>query len=258
MKALILAGGLGTRLSEETVSKPKPMVEIGGMPILWHIMKQYANYGIDEFVILLGYKGLVIKEFFNSYLLRKGDVTFDFSTGKTTYHGNSNENWKVTLIDTGAETMTGARVRKARELVGENRFALTYGDGVCDLDMYEQIKFHEAHGGAVTMTSVRPDGRFGTFESSETNKVTKFVEKPSGEGAWINGGYFICEPEVFDFLEGDDNLIFEQAPLQNLASSGNLFAYRHLGFWKCMDTLKDKKDFNDIWTKGNAPWKTWS
>jgi len=258
MKVLILAGGMGTRLSEETDVRPKPMVEIGGRPMLWHIMKLYSYYGYDDFVILLGFKGYYIKEYFSNYFLHRSDVTIDLSNNQLTVHNNQSESWKITLIDTGENTMTGGRVKKARDYVGEDRFMLTYGDGLSDLDMNAELEFHENHGGLVTMTSVQPDGRFGTFEANTSGLVNRFLEKPRGDGSWINGGFFICEPGVFDYIQGGDDCVFEQQPLQNLAQDGQLYCYNHPGFWKCMDTLRDKNDLNSLWVSSKAPWKTWS
>lgn len=257
MKVLILAGGLGTRLSEETDIRPKPMVDIGGKPILWHIMKLFSHYGHNEFVILLGYKGYYIKEYFANYFLHQSDVTIDLSTNKLEIHNNSSEPWRITLLDTGAETMTGGRIKRAQPYVGNETFMLTYGDGVSDVNMDALLERHRAHGKAVTMTSVQPDGRFGTFDADETGLVSRFLEKPRGDGSWINGGFFVCEPSVFDYISKGDATVFEQDPLQGLARDGQLYTYRHNGFWKCMDTLRDKQDLNQMWLSGSAKWKTW-
>lgn len=257
MKVLILAGGFGTRLSEETDLRPKPMVDIGGKPILWHIMKLYSHYGHNEFVILLGYKGYYIKEYFANYFLHQSDVTIDLATNKLEIHNNSSEPWRITLLDTGAETMTGGRIKRAQPYVGDETFMLTYGDGVSDVDMDALLASHRAHGRAVTMTSVQPDGRFGTFDADETGLVSHFLEKPRGDGSWINGGFFVCEPTVFDCITRGDATVFEQEPLQGLARDGQLYTYRHNGFWKCMDTLRDKQDLNQMWQSGSAKWKTW-
>lgn len=257
MKVLILAGGLGTRLSEETDLRPKPMVDIGGKPILWHIMKLYSHYGHNEFVILLGYKGYYIKEYFANYFLHQSNVTIDLSTNKLEIHNNSSEPWRITLLDTGAETMTGGRIKHAQPYVGNEAFMLTYGDGVSDVDMDALLASHRAHGKAVTMTSVQPDGRFGTFDADESGLVSRFLEKPRGDGSWINGGFFVCEPTVFDYINCGDATVFEQEPLQGLARDGELYTYRHNGFWKCMDTLRDKQDLNQMWQSGTAKWKTW-
>lgn len=257
MKVLILAGGLGTRLSEETDIRPKPMVEIGGKPILWHIMKIFSRYGHNEFVVLLGYKGYYIKEYFANYFLHQSDVTIDLATNKLEIHNNSSEPWRITLLDTGAETMTGGRIKRAQPYVGDETFMLTYGDGVSDVDMNALLSSHRAHGKAVTMTSVQPDGRFGTFDADETGLVSRFLEKPRGDGSWINGGFFVCEPAVFDYISRGDATVFEQEPLQGLARDSQLYTYRHNGFWKCMDTLRDKQDLNQMWQSGSAKWKTW-
>lgn len=257
MKVLILAGGLGTRLSEETDIRPKPMVDIGGRPILWHIMKIFSHYGHNEFVILLGYKGYYIKEYFANYFLHQSDVTIDLATNKLEIHNNSSEPWKITLLDTGADTMTGGRIKRAQPYVGNEAFMLTYGDGVSDVDMSALLACHRAHGKAVTMTSVQPDGRFGTFDADETGLVSRFLEKPRGDGSWINGGFFVCEPTIFDYITSGDATVFEQEPLQGLARDAQLHTYRHNGFWKCMDTLRDKQDLNQMWQSGSAKWKTW-
>jgi len=257
MKVLLLAGGFGTRLSEETELRPKPMVEIGGRPILWHIMKMYSKFGYNEFIILLGYKGYFIKEYFANYFLHQNNVTIDLSTNKLEVHSNSSEPWRITLLDTGETTMTGGRIKRAQQFVGSESFLLTYGDGLSDIDLSAQLKFHRHHGRAITMASVQPDGRFGTFESGEDGLVARFLEKPRGDGSWVNGGFFICEPRVFDYIQDGDSTVFEQKPLQSLAQSGEMVSYRHHGFWKCMDTLRDKKELNDLWSAGNAPWKVW-
>lgn len=257
MKVLLLAGGFGTRLSEETDLKPKPMVEIGGRPILWHIMKLYSRYGFNDFVVLLGYKGYYIKEYFANYFLHQSDVTIDLSTNQVSVHNSASEPWKITLLDTGANTMTGGRVKRAQSFVGDEPFMLTYGDGVSDIDLSALLQCHRDKGKAVTMTAVQPDGRFGTFEASDDWLVSRFLEKPRGDGSWINGGFFVCEPRIFDYLADGDATVLEQAPLQNLARDGELVTYRHPGFWKCMDTLRDKQDLNQLWASGEAPWKTW-
>ena len=257
MKVLILAGGFGTRLSEETDIRPKPMVEIGGKPILWHIMKIYSTYGYNEFIILLGYKGYVIKEYFANYFLHNSDVTFNLKTNEMEIHNNHSENWKVTLIDTGLNAMTGARIKRAEKYVGDESFMLTYGDGVADIDINKLVEFHKSHKGSITMTSAQPDGRFGALEIGENNQVLKFKEKPKGDGSWINAGFFVCDREVFDYLENKDEEVFEQKPLQNLAKDNKLYTYKHNGFWMPMDTLRDKIKLNEMWQKGNAPWKVW-
>lgn len=256
MKVLLLAGGFGTRLSEETDVRPKPMVDIGGKPILWHIMKMYSQHGYNEFVILLGYKGYYIKEYFANYFLHQSDVTIDLSTNEMKIHKNTSEPWTVTLLDTGLHTMTGGRVKRAQEIVGNEPFMLTYGDGVSDVNISELVEFHRSHGKSITMTSVQPDGRFGALELDGSN-ITNFLEKPKGDGAWINGGFFVCEPKVFDYIQDGDPTIFEQSPLQNLALDGELMAYKHNGFWKCMDSLNDKKLLNEMMVTDKALWKSW-
>lgn len=255
MKVLLLAGGYGTRLSEETDIKPKPMIEIGGKPILWHIMKMYSHYGYNEFVILLGYKGYYIKEYFSNYYLHLSDVTFDMSDGKIEVHNNSSEPWQVTLLDTGLNTMTGGRVKRAKEYIKNEPFMLTYGDGVCDVNIKELVEFHKKNKTKATMTAIQPAGRFGALDIN-SNKVIDFVEKPAGDGNWINAGFMICEPEVLDLIESDDS-IFEQYPLQTLAQDGQLSAFKHSGFWQCMDTLRDKTGLNKLWDENQAPWKIW-
>lgn len=257
MKVLLLAGGFGTRLSEETGIRPKPMVEIGGKPILWHIMKLYSTYGFNEFVILLGYKGYYIKEYFANYFLHQSDVTIDLKQNRIDILNNSSEPWKVTLLDTGLNSMTGARIKKAQSFIGNEPFMLTYGDGVADINIHELIKFHQQHKKALTVMSSQPAGRFGALNINENNQVVKFLEKPNGDGNWVNAGFFVCEPKVFDYiLEGDD-IVFEQEPLQKLAEDGEIFTYRHEGFWKPMDSLKDKNDLNFLWDTHAAPWKIW-
>jgi glucose-1-phosphate cytidylyltransferase len=257
MKVLILAGGKGTRLSEETDLRPKPMLDIGGRPMLWHIMKLYSQYGHNDFVVLLGHKGYVIKEYFANYFLHQSSVTIDLSNNKMTVHDNSSEPWRITLLDTGEETLTGGRVKRAQSYVGDGRFLLTYGDGVSNVDMRALVTHHESHGKAMTMTAVQPDGRFGTFEANSDGSVKRFLEKPRGDGSWINGGFFVCEPKVFDYITGGDETVLEREPLETLARDNQLSAYHHDGFWKCMDTLRDKTDLNRAWDSGAAPWKTW-
>ena len=257
MKVLLLAGGFGTRLSEETDIRPKPMVEIGGKPILWHIMKIYSHYGFNDFVVLLGYKGYYIKEYFTNYFLHQSDVTIDMSNGKMEVLNNSSEPWKVTLLDTGLNNMTGSRIKQAQKIVGEESFMLTYGDGVSDIDINELIKFHKSHGKAMTMTSSQPDGRFGALNIDENNQVHEFKEKPKGDGSWINAGFFVCEPKVFDYIVDGDSTVFEQEPLMNLAKDGEIFTYKHNGFWLPMDTLRDKIKLNELWESKKAPWKVW-
>lgn len=257
MKVLLLAGGLGTRLSEETDVRPKPMVEIGGKPILWHIMKMYSNYGFNEFVVLCGYKGYFIKEYFANYYRHQSDLTVDLSNNSVEYFNNKAEPWKITLIDTGAETMTGGRIKRVQDIIGDEPFMLTYGDGVSDVDIKKLVEFHKSHGKSITMTSSQPAGRFGALNIDEDNQVHEFKEKPKGDGAWINAGFFVCEPKVFDYITEGDATVFEQSPLQNLAKDGEIFTYKHEGFWKPMDTLKDKNDLNQLWQTNKAPWKTW-
>lgn len=257
MKALILAGGFGTRLSEETDLRPKPMVEIGGKPILWHIMKIYSTYGINDFVILLGYKGYYIKEYFANYFLHQSDIVIDLKENKMEVLNNSSEPWRVTLLDTGLHTMTGGRIKKAQHVVGDEPFLLTYGDGVADIDIDALLKAHKKHGKAMTMTSAQPDGRFGALSIAEDNQVLEFQEKPKGDGSWINAGYFVCEPKVFDYIAEGDGVVFEQDPLKNLAKDGQIFTYKHRGFWMPMDTLRDKNKLNEMWDDNEAKWKMW-
>ena len=255
MKAVILAGGYGTRISEESRVRPKPMVEIGDMPILWHIMKIYSAHGVNDFVIACGYKGDVIRRYFADYHLRTAhDVTFDLRGGGTEVHRHSTEPWKITLVDTGLRTMTGGRIRQVREFLDDEPFCCTYGDGVSDIDIAALIAHHRAEGGVVTMTAVQPPGRFGAFSlAPEQTRVGSFREKPKGDGAWINGGFFVMEPSVFDHIEGDST-VFEQGPMEALAQAGQLVAYRHTGFWQPMDTLRDKMYLEGFWEKGEAPW----
>jgi glucose-1-phosphate cytidylyltransferase len=256
MKVAILAGGFGTRLAEETEIRPKPMVEIGGKPILWHIMKIYSHYGFNDFVILLGYKGYYIKEYFANYFLHQSDVTIDLSSGKMEILNNSSEPWRVTLLDTGIDTMTGGRIKRARHVLGNETFMLTYGDGVGDVNIQELLKFHKAHGKSLTIASAQPEGRFGSLVIGDHNKVLAFQEKPKGDGAWVNAGFFVCEPKVFEYIENDET-IFEKEPLENLTKDGEVFAYKHHGFWKPMDTLRDKLELQRLWDSGKASWKIW-
>ncbi len=257
MKVVLLAGGFGTRLSEETELRPKPMVEIGGKPILWHIMKTYSQHGFNEFVILLGYKGYYIKEYFANYFLHQSDITIDIKNNGIEIHNNSSEPWKVTLLDTGLHSMTGGRIKRAQDFINNEPFMLTYGDGVANIDINELVKFHKSHGKLMTMTSAQPDGRFGALNISEGNKVLEFKEKPKGDGSWINAGYFVCQPEVFDYITEGDSTVFEQAPLKNIAKDGQLLTYKHDNFWMPMDTLRDKMKLNKMWADNSAPWKTW-
>lgn len=255
MKTVILAGGLGTRISEESHLKPKPMIEIGGMPVLWHILKMYSHHGIHDFVVCLGYKGYAIKEYFANYFLHTSDVTFDMTSNSMEVHERHAEPWRVTLVDTGMDTMTGGRLRRVRKYVGDETFCFTYGDGVSDLDIRATIDFHRAHGRAATVTAVQPPGRYGSL-LLEDAAVRNFQEKPAGDGAWVNAGFFVLEPAVFDLIEGDDTS-WETTPLQRLAATDQLRAYQHRGFWQPMDTLRDKNHLEELW-KGHAPWKAWA
>jgi glucose-1-phosphate cytidylyltransferase len=258
MKTLLLAGGFGTRFSEETDLKPKPMIQIGTYPILWHIMKTYSHYGFNDFVVLLGYKGYIIKEYFVNYFLHHSDVTIDVGKNEVHILNNKAEPWKITLIDTGLETMTGGRLLRAKEIVGNETFMLTYGDGVGDIQIDELVKFHRNHGKSVTMTTVQPEGRFGGVDfDSGNDRVKSFIEKPAGDGGWINAGFFVCEPKVFDYITDGDKSIWERAPLENIARDGELFAFRHHGFWKPMDTQRDHKVLNEMWENKKALWKIW-
>ena len=257
MKVLILAGGFGTRLSEETSVLPKPMLEIGGKPILWHIMKIYSHYGYNDFIILLGYKGYIIKEYFSNYFLHQSDVKIDLKNNSMEILNCEIEPWKVTLLDTGLDTMTGGRIKRAQKYVGDKTFLLTYGDGVADINIKELIQFHRSNGKAMTLTALRLESRFGTLQFERDNIVTDFIEKPEGEGSWINAGFFVCEPRVFEYINEGDATIFERAPLENLAKEKELVAYRHNGFWQCMDTLRDKIKLNALWEENHADWKIW-
>lgn len=256
MKVVILAGGLGTRISEETDTKPKPMVRIGDKPILWHILKIYSYYGFNDFIICLGYKGEVIKEYFANYVRNDSDITFDYRNGHSQFHNTRTEPWKVTLIDTGLNTMTGGRLKRVQSYVGDEPFMLTYGDGVSNVSLTDLAAFHKSHGKLATVTAVQPLGRFGALSIDEDGKVQRFNEKMKGDGQWVNGGFFILQPEVFNYLK-DDQTVFEQEPLVNLANSGNLLAYKHNGFWYAMDTLRDKQHLQSLWDSGQAPWKLW-
>ena len=255
MKAVILAGGLGTRISEETSSKPKPMIEIGGMPILWHIMKIYSSYGINDFIICCGYKGYMVKEYFANYSLHNSDVTFDMNDNSIEIHHNSAEPWKVTLIDTGVDTMTGGRLGRVKKFVGDETFCFTYGDGLGDVNISELVDFHKEHKKIATVTAVQPPGRFGILQI-ENNDVVNFKEKPSGDGNWINGGFFVLEPKIFEYIK-DDKTIWENEPLEKLAKENQLSAYKHIGFWKPLDTLRDKNQLENMWMNNNAKWKVW-
>ncbi|MGA8147203.1 MAG: glucose-1-phosphate cytidylyltransferase [Gallionellaceae bacterium] len=255
MKAVILAGGLGTRISEESHLKPKPMIEIGGKPILWHIMKIYSHYGINDFVICLGYKGYIVKEYFANYFLHMSNVTFDMARNHMEVHEHYAEPWHVTLVDTGQDTLTGGRLQRVREYVGDETFCFTYGDGVTDLDIGATLKFHRAHGKKATITAIQPPGRYGAL-NLEGDAVSSFQEKPAGDGAWINGGFFVLEPSVFDYIEGDKTS-WESQPLQQMAQEGQLMSYQHAGFWQAMDTLRDKTHLEELWNS-NPPWKVWA
>ena len=255
MKAVILAGGLGTRISEETHLKPKPMIEIGGKPILWHIMKSYSSYGINDFVICCGYKGYMVKEYFANYFLHMSDVTFNMKENSMEVHHKFVEPWTVTLVDTGLNTMTGGRLKKVREYVKDDTFCFTYGDGLSDVNISELIQFHTKKNTKATVTSVQPPGRFGTLDISKT-KITNFKEKPAGDGNWINGGYFVLEPSIFDYLK-DDTTVWERDPLEKLAEENQLSAFKHTGFWQPLDTLRDKNYLEELWDSDNAFWKNW-
>lgn len=256
MKAIILAGGLGTRLSEETSLRPKPMIEIGGKPILWHIMKSYSAHGINDFIICCGYKGYVIKEYFANYFLHTSDVTFDMARNEMEVHSRNAEPWKVTLVDTGAETLTGGRLKRVQNYVkNEEAFCFTYGDGVSNVNIGELIKFHKSHGKLATLTATQPPGRFGAIDFTGS-QINSFQEKPQGDGAWINGGYFVLSPNVIDYIK-DDTTTWEKDPMERLASDGQLQSFFHDGFWQPMDTLRDKIHLEDLWQAGAAPWKTW-
>lgn len=256
MKVVLLAGGLGTRLAEETSVRPKPMVEIGGMPILWHIMKTYSHYGFNDFIICLGYKGYLIKEYFANYFLHKSDITLNLKDNSMKVHDSQAEPWTITLIDTGVNTMTGGRIKRIQRHLEDKPFLLTYGDGVGDINIAELVKFHDRQKRHCTVTAVQPGGRFGALNIDHDLNVTSFMEKPKGDGSWINGGYFVCEPEVFRYIK-DDETLWEKEPMEKLATENQLSAYKHEGFWKPMDTLRDKTDLENEWNSGNARWKVW-
>ncbi len=258
-KAVILAGGLGTRISEETHLKPKPMVDIGGRPILWHILKIYSAHGINDFIICAGYKGYVIKEYFANYFLHMSDVTFDMHRNTMEVHQRKAEPWRVTVVDTGDETMTGGRLARVKPYLNDETFCFTYGDGLADIDITASIEFHRKQGKLATLTAVQPPGRYGAlgFDTNNAEIVSSFQEKPEGDGSWINGGFFILEPAVMDYIKDGDRTTWERQPLDNLAREGQLSAYRHRGFWRPMDTLRDKTELENQWATGNAPWKMW-
>lgn len=255
MKVIILAGGLGTRISEETDRVPKPMIEIGGRPLLWHIMKLYTHYGVSDFIICLGYRGYIIKEYFSNYALHMSDVTLDIRDDKKTVHQNVAEPWRITLVDTGNDTQTGGRLKRVRGWIGNETFCFTYGDGLSDVDISKLIEFHRSHGKLATVTAIRPPGRFGVLEIAD-KRVVKFSEKTDTTNDAINGGFFVMEPGVIDYIDGDE-VIWERGPMERLAADGQLMAYRHDGFWQPMDTLRDKRLLDKLWNEGNAPWKLW-
>jgi glucose-1-phosphate cytidylyltransferase len=256
MKAVLLAGGLGTRLTEETTLKPKPMVEVGGMPILWHIMKIYSAHGVNDFIICAGYRGYAIKEYFANYFLHMSDITFDMSENFMQVHNRRAEPWRVTVVDTGESTMTGGRLRRVKDYLGDSTFCFTYGDGVSDVNVSETLAFHRRHGKIATLVAVQPPGRYGALAIDLSGGVQNFQEKPSGDGGWINGGFFVLEPRAIDYIAGDATA-WEREPLENLAKDRQLSAYKHEGFWRPMDTLRDKLQLEDLWSSGAAPWKTW-
>jgi glucose-1-phosphate cytidylyltransferase len=256
MKIVILAGGFGTRISEESVFKPKPMIEIGGKPILWHIMKTYSHYGYNDFVICAGYKQHMIKEYFSDYFLHMSDITFDLANNETTIHNTNAEPWKVTVVDTGLNTMTGGRVKRIQKYIGKEPFMLTYGDGVGNVDIDKLVEYHKNQGKIATLTAVSVGQRFGVLGLTNDNKITSFREKKDEDGSMINAGYMVLEPEIFDYIEGD-SIVFEQYPLETVAKEGQLMAYKHDGFWKCMDTQRDKVQLEEMWASGKAPWKVW-
>lgn len=258
MKVVLLAGGLGTRLSEETDTKPKPMVEIGGKPIIWHIMKLYSHYGFNDFVVCAGYKSYYIKDFFYHYFMHSADMTLDMERNQVTYHNTHAEPWKVTIVDTGLNTMTGGRIQRVRNYIGDETFMLTYGDGVSNVNIKDLVDYHRSSKRLVTLTAVQPSGKFGALQINGENQITSFQEKPQGVGAWINGGFFVCEPRVFDYIREGDATIWERSPLEAIARDGKLHSYKHIGFWKPMDTLRDKLELNELWKNGKAPWKVWN
>ncbi|HEX9584157.1 MAG TPA: glucose-1-phosphate cytidylyltransferase [Gammaproteobacteria bacterium] len=255
MKAVILAGGMGTRISEETSVRPKPMVEIGGKPVLWHIMKIYSAHGISEFIVCLGYKGYIIKEYFSNYFLHMSDITFDMKNNRTEIHQSKSEPWRITLVDTGEKTMTGGRLRRVRAFLDDEAFCFTYGDGLSDVNVSKLVEFHHKQGTLATLTAVQPPGRFGAV-NLENQKIIGFHEKPQGDGGWISGGFFVLSPKVIDYI-ADDETVWEREPLEELAKKSNLSAFKHRGFWQPMDTLRDKLQLERLWESGKAPWKVW-
>jgi len=257
MKVVILAGGMGTRLSEETDLKPKPMVEIGGKPILWHIMKIYSAHGFNEFIICCGYKGYMIKEYFANYFIHQADITVDLGKNSIEVHKSKAEPWKITLVDTGLNTMTGGRIKRVRDYIGNKNFMLTYGDGVSNVNIKSLVDFHRENGKMATVTAVHPSGRFGAISLTEEYTVKSFTEKPAADGAWVNGGFFVLEPGIFDYIREDDTTVWERSPLEELANDNQLAAYKHTGFWRPMDTLRDRIELDNMWNTGKAEWKIW-
>lgn len=258
MKVVIFAGGLGTRISEETDARPKPMVEIGGKPIIWHIMKIYNHFGFNDFIICLGYKGYIIKEYFMHYFLHNSDISIELANNKVEIHATTSESFKVTLVETGLETKTAGRLKQIQKYIGNEDFMLTYGDGVCDVDLKNLVAFHQAHGKIATVTSVQMDARFGGMDVNSTGEVSSFREKAKDESKWINGGFFVLKPDVFKYLEGEmSDMMWEDEPLEKLANDNQLVAFRHKGFWKCMDALRDKLELEDLWKHNQAQWKVW-
>lgn len=258
MKVVILAGGYGTRISEESHLRPKPMIEIGGNPILWHIMKCYSHYGFDEFIICCGYKGYVIKEYFADYYLYRSDITFDFTeNNKMIIHSNVAEPWKVTLVDTGIDTMTGGRIKRVQKYIGDETFMMTYGDGVSDINITNLLEFHKRNNNMATLTAIQPGGKFGGLDINKENKIKAFTEKSKEDGGWINGGYMVFEPKIFNYIEGDETVL-ERKPLENIAKQGDLYAYKYDGFWQCMDTQRDKDVLEKLWERNEARWKVWN
>lgn len=257
MKVVILAGGFGTRISEESHLKPKPMIEIGDKPILWHLMKYYSSFGFNDFIICLGYKSYVVKEFFDDYYLHTSDITFDFRNGSKEIHNNFAEPWKITLVDTGLNTMTGGRIKRIKNFIGDETFMLTYGDGVSNVDLDKLLKFHKESGKIATLTAIQPGGRFGMLDINENNSIESFREKSKEDGGWINGGFMVLNPEIFNYINNGDATVFEKEPLEKLAEEGELNAYKHHGFWQCMDTMRDKELLEKLIKEGKAPWKVW-